>query len=119
MRATEVRVLRALDPGESYVEPLFLLVETTVAEDGEPRTTIDLISSDTAEGRAGWTVKTVGQAVPMTHSAACEWAVSYAASRSIPIVYERDDTAPKRYAAAPNASAGGRGVGAAASSAAK
>ena len=118
MKASEVRVLPALDPGESYVEPVFLLVETTLANDGEPLTTIDQISSDAANGRDGWTVKTLGQSVPMTHSAACEWAVSYAASRNVPIVYERDGTLATGYAAALSASAGGS-AGAAASSAAK
>jgi hypothetical protein len=117
MKATEVRVLRALDPGESYVDPVFLLVETTRAEDGEPLTTIDQISSK-ADGRDGWTVKNLGQSVPMTHSAACEWAVSFAASRNIPIVYERDETTGTGYAAALSAGAGGN-AGAAASSASK
>jgi hypothetical protein len=119
MKATEVRVLPALDPGESYVEPVFLLVETSLAEDGEPLTTIDQISSDAADGRDGWSVKTLGQSVPMTHSSACEWAVSYAASRDIPIVYERDETiAAKGYAAALSVGAGGS-AGAAASNPAK
>jgi hypothetical protein len=86
MKATEVQVLAALDPGESYVEPKFLLVETARGDDGEPLTTIDVISS---VGSRGWTVNTLGQSVPMSHEGACEWAVSYAASRDIPIVYER------------------------------
>jgi hypothetical protein len=30
--------------------------------------------------------------VPLTHAAALEWAASYAASRDIPLVYERDST---------------------------
>jgi len=92
MKATAVRVLPALDPGESYVDPVFLLVETTVADDGETVTTIDQISSHTDDGKEGWVVTTLGQSVSMTHSGACEWAVSYAASRNIPLVYERDAT---------------------------
>jgi hypothetical protein len=117
MKASEVRVLRALDPGESYVDAAFLLVETTRAEDGEPLTTIDQISS-AGDGRDGWTVMNLGQSVPMTHSAACEWAVSFAASRDIPFVYERDETIDSSYAAALSVSAGGS-AGAAASSASK
>lgn len=88
MKATEVQVLAALDPGESYVEPKFLLVETARGDDGEAVTTIDVISS---KGTGDWTVSTLGQSVPLSHAGACEWAVSYAASRDIPIVYERDD----------------------------
>jgi hypothetical protein len=87
MKATEVQVLAALDPGESYVEPTFLLVETARGNDGEALTTIDVISS---VGSRGWTVSTLGQSVPLSHAGACEWAVSFAASRDIPIVYERD-----------------------------
>jgi len=115
MKASEVRVLRALDPGDSYVEPVFVLVETTLVADGELITTIDQISSD---GGDGWTVTSLGQSVPMRHSSACEWAVSYAASRRIPIVYERDEAARTSYAAALSVGAGGS-AGAAASSAAK
>ena len=123
MKATEVLVLPALDPGESYVEPAFVLVETSAGDDGGTITGIDLIQSGAAGGRIGWTVKTLGQAVPLSHAAACEWAVSYAASRDIPIVYERNETSPNKkkragYAAALSAGAGGS-VGAAASSAAK
>ena len=93
MKATEVQILAALDPGESYVEPSFLLVETARRDDGEAVTTIDVISS---VGSRGWTASTLGQAVPMSHAGACEWAVSYAASRDIPIVYERDDNRERR-----------------------
>jgi hypothetical protein len=123
MKATEVLVLPALDPGESYVEPAFVLVETAAGDDGGTITAIDLIQSGATRGGYGWTVKTLGQAVPLSHAAACEWAVSYAASRNIPIVYERNETIGRKrkragYAAALSAGAGGS-VGAAASSAAK
>jgi hypothetical protein len=113
MKATEVRILPALDPGDSYVDPVFLLVETTLAADGEPLTTIEQISSD---GGHGWTVRTVGQ-VPVTHSAACEWAVSYAASRNIPVVYERDETATTGQAAALSPGTGANAAVAASSTA--
>src|SRR5204863_9120833 len=45
MKASEVRILPALDPGDSYVEPVFLLVETTLRDDGNSITTIEHISS--------------------------------------------------------------------------
>ena len=41
MKASEIRILPALDPGESYVEPTFVLVETALDESGEPVTTIE------------------------------------------------------------------------------
>ena len=112
MKATEVRILPALDPGESYIEPVFLLVETAFDESGEPVTTIDHVSSAIVDGREGWTVRTLGQSVPLTHAAAREWAVSYAASRGIPLVYERDTTGDG-YAAALNVGAPAPGAGAA------
>jgi hypothetical protein len=99
MKATEVRVLAALEPGESYLEPTFLLVETVFDADAEPVTTIEHVTSKVVDGKDGWTITTLGQSVPMTHSAAREWAISYAASRNIPLVYERDGTLAASYAA--------------------
>jgi hypothetical protein len=99
VKATEVRILPALDAGETYVDPVFLLVETTVAN-GETVTTIDHIENAAVDGTNGWVITTLSQSVPLTHSAACEWAVSYAASRNIPLVYERDETVSADYAAA-------------------
>jgi hypothetical protein len=93
MKATEVRILPALDPGDSYVDPVFVLVETSLDESGDTVTTIDHVSSRSVDGRDRWTVTTLGVSVPLTHAAALEWAVSYAASREIPLVYERDATA--------------------------
>ena len=92
MKATEVRILPALEPGDSYVDPVFVLVETSLDDCGEPVTTIDHMSTKQVDGRDRWNVMTLGQSVPMTHAAALEWAVSYAASRNIPLVYERDAT---------------------------
>jgi hypothetical protein len=104
MKASEVRVLPALEPGDSYVEPDFLLVETALGDDGSVVTTIDHICIETIDGRNRWTVKTLGQSVPLDHAAGLEWSISYAASRNIPLVYERDSTAGDSYAAARNAS---------------
>jgi hypothetical protein len=111
MKATEVSVLPALDPGESYVEPAFVLVETAAGDDGGTITAIDLIQSGAAGGRNGWTVNTLGQAVPLSHAAACEWAVAYAASRDIPIVYERNETIGKKQETGLRGRAERRGAG--------
>jgi hypothetical protein len=119
MKATEVRILPALDPGESYLEPVFVLVETTLADDGDTITRIDQISRNAAGGPGAWKITTIGQAVPLTHSGAREWAVSYAASRGIPVVYERDDSQGASYAAALNAGASSAASGGPASRASK
>jgi hypothetical protein len=105
MKASEVRILRALDPGESYIDETFMLVETALDESGDPVTTIEHVASRVVGDKVRWQIATLGQAVPLSHAAACEWAVSFAASRNIPIVYERDDTVAVSHAAAPSAGA--------------
>jgi hypothetical protein len=102
MRATEVRVLHALDTGESYVDPAFLLVETSLDESGDTVTTIEHVTNQVVDGKDRWHIATLGQFVPLTHAAALEWAVSFAASRGIPVVYERNDSVPPNYAATPS-----------------
>ena len=102
MKATEVRILPALDPGESYVDPTFMLVETALDENGDPATTMEHVASRLDGDKTRWQVVTLGQAVPLSHAAALEWAVSFAASRNIPIVYERDSTLMPGQAAATN-----------------
>lgn len=99
MKASEVRILPALDAGESYVEPTFMLVETALDERGEPVTTIEHVASKLVGDQVRWHVATLGQSVALTHASALEWAVSFAASRNVPIVYQRDE-AGQRYAAA-------------------
>jgi hypothetical protein len=108
MKASEVRVLPALDPGESYVDATFMLVETARDESGDPVTTIEHVASRVVGENVRWEIATLGQSVPLSHAAALEWAVSYAASRGIPIVYERDDSVPPPHAAAPSARARSR-----------
>ncbi len=103
MKASEIRILPALDPGESYVEPTFVLVETALDESGEPVTTIEHVASRIVGSKLRWHVSTLGQSVPLTHASALMWAVSFAASRDVPIVYHRDDSTSARYAATSNA----------------
>lgn len=103
MKATEVRIRKALEPGESYVDPAFMLVETVLDEDCETVTTIEHLASYVVNGRARWKITTLGQSVPLSHAGALEWAVSFAAMHDIPIVYQRDDSSGFRHAAAPSA----------------
>ena len=103
MKASQIRILPALDPGESYVEPTFVLVETALDERSEPVTTIEHVASRTVGGKLRWQVSTLGQSVQLTHASALMWAVSFAASRDVPIVYHRDDSTSGRYAATSNA----------------
>jgi hypothetical protein len=105
MKATEVRILPALDPGESYVDAAFMLVETALDDNGDPATTIEHVASRVVGDQTRWQISTLGQSVPLSHAAALEWAVSFAASRNVPVVYERDDTLQRGHAAAPNTAA--------------
>ncbi len=89
MRATDIRVLSALDPGQLYTEANFLLVETTVGEQSEPVTSIDHFRADFGKV---WVVEALRHSVAMTHPVAREWAVAYAAGHGVPVVYERDET---------------------------
>ena len=107
MKATEVRILPALDPGDSYVDQTFMLVETALDENGDPVTTMEHVASRLVGDKTRWKIVTLGQAVPLSHAAALEWAVSFAASRNVPIVYERDNTRLSGHAAAPSAGADG------------
>jgi hypothetical protein len=92
MKASQIRILKALDPGESYVDPAFVLVETALDEDGETVTTIEHLASKLVGDKLRWNIVTLGQSVPLTHAGALEWAVSFAASRDIPVVYQRDES---------------------------
>ena len=105
MKATEVRILPALDPGDSYQDAAFMLVETALDENGEPVTSIQQLASRRVGDKARWHVVTLGQSVPLSHAGALEWAVSFAASRNIPVVYQRDETMPRHHAAATNSAA--------------
>ena len=102
MKAMVVRIQKALEPGESYIDPAFVLVETAPGDDGEPATTIEHVANKVVNGKTRWHVVTLGQAVPLSHASALEWAVSFAASRNIPVVYERDESTALRHAAAPS-----------------
>ena len=90
MKATDVRVLPALDSGDTYLEPNFLVVETTVDERGDTMTSIAHVSANNGQG---WGLRSLGHLAAITHSMAREWAIAYAANQGIPLVYERDDTA--------------------------
>ena len=103
MRASKVRILPALDPGESYVDPTFVLVETTLDGSHEATTTIEHVASTQVDGKLCWQITTPGQSVPLSHAGALEWAVSFAAMHDIPIVYQRDEGRGVRYAAATSA----------------
>jgi hypothetical protein len=103
MKASQIRILKALDPGESYIDPTFVLVETALGADGDTVTTIEHVACELRNDKPCWKIVTLGQSVPLTHAGALEWAVSFAASRDIPIVYQRDDSMGAAYAAATSA----------------
>ena len=76
MKASEVRVLPALDPGESYVDETFMLVETARDERGDPVTTIEHVASRVVGENVRWQIATLGQSVPLSHAAAYRLLIS-------------------------------------------
>ncbi|HUQ53761.1 MAG TPA: hypothetical protein VM692_16145, partial [Gammaproteobacteria bacterium] len=104
-------------------DPAFVLVETALGADGEPVTTSEQAANRVVNGKTRWHVVTLGQSVPLSHASALEGAVSFAASRNIPVVYERDESAALSQAAAPSSGltgvAASAALAAASSSAAK
>ena len=90
MKATDVRVLPAVNPGDTSIEPDFVVVETTVDEGGDTMTSIAHVSGANDQG---WGLRSLGHLAASTHSMARRWAIAYAADREIPLVYERDETA--------------------------
>ena len=90
MNPTDVRVLPAVNPGDTSIEPYFLVVETTVDEGGDTLTSISHVSG---ANEHGWGLKSLGHLAASTHAMARKWAIAYAADRGIPLVYERDETA--------------------------
>jgi len=94
MLAKSVRVLPALDPGESYTEPDFLLVETFRNERGQTVSRIDHIRGGRlGAGVTDWVVSSLGGLTYLSHAEAMQWAISYASAFGIPVVYERDESA--------------------------
>ena len=94
MVAKSVRVLPALDPGESYTEPDFLLVETLRNGRGQVVSSIDHISGRRLGGEVtDWVVESLGGLTHLSHADAMRWAISYASAFGIPVVYERDESA--------------------------
>jgi hypothetical protein len=91
MTAKNVRILQALEPGESYTDPNFLMVETVRNKRGDAISTVDHV--ETGTGVAGWNVTALCRGEAMSHSDAMDWALAYAETHSIPVVYARDETA--------------------------
>ena len=67
MKATDVRILPALDPGDTYLEPNFLVVETILDEQGEAMTSIAHVNADDGQG---WGLRSLGKIAATTHSMA-------------------------------------------------
>ena len=92
MVAKSVRVLPALDPGESYTEQAFLLVETSRNERGQTVSSIDYIRGwRLGDEDTDWVVTWLG-GTHLSHADAMKWAISYATTFGIPVVYERDES---------------------------
>ena len=90
MSAKGVRIAKALEHGDSYSDPNFLLVETARDDDGQAVSCIDHICNK--PGSLGWSVKSLGAVPLLSHSDAMIWATTYAMTQGVPVIYERDET---------------------------
>jgi hypothetical protein len=89
---SNTRILPALDTGETYTDPDFLIVQTSTDCTGESRTVIDRMFSAKREGDfAGWICKTITLRNKMTHEAAVDIARAYAEENHVPVVYQQHD----------------------------
>lgn len=86
----DAKILPALDAGETYTDPDFLLVQTSTDSEGESVAEIDRMFSAKREDDTGsWVCKTITQRTKMSHQAAMELARIYAQQKEIPVIYER------------------------------
>lgn len=86
----DTRILPALDAGETYTDPDFLLVLTSTDSDGESVSEIDRMFAAKREDDTGsWVCKTITQRTKMSHEAAMALAKMYAEQKEIPVIYER------------------------------
>lgn len=86
------RVLPALEPGETYTDPDFLLVQTSTSSDGQTTADIERMFTMKRENdRERWGFKTVTSMTKMSRKDAMILAQAYAESHDIPVIYEQHD----------------------------
>lgn len=86
----DTRILPALDSGETYTDPDFLLVQTSTDSDGETVSEIDrMFAAKREEDTSSWVCKAITQRTKMSHEAAMALAKMYAERKDIPVIYER------------------------------
>lgn len=97
---SDTKILPALDEGETYTDPDFLLVQTSTDHEGDSHTVIDRMFSAKREDDTGsWVCKTITARTRMSHGAALAMAKVYAAEHEVPVIYQHHEDA--RYAELP------------------
>lgn len=76
MGGNTVRVLPALDPGDSYTDEEFLLVETRRNALGQIVSSIDHLNGRRGVEGNAWVVKSLGGLTDLSHAEAMRWAIS-------------------------------------------
>lgn len=87
---SSTRVLPALDMGETYTDPDFLLVQTNTDRHGQTLADIDRMFAKKRESDSGsWGCKSITSRTKMSHEAALGLARAYAEKHEIPVIYEQ------------------------------
>ena len=86
------KVLPALEPGETYTEDDFLLVQTSTSNDGQTTADIErMFTMKREDDEERWGFKTVTSMMKMSREEAMVLAKAYAESHDIPVIYEHHD----------------------------
>lgn len=86
----DTTILPALELGETYTDPDFLLVQSSTDSDGETVSEIDRMFAAKREDDTGsWVCKTITTRTKMSHEAAMMLAKAYAQTHHVPVIYER------------------------------
>jgi hypothetical protein len=88
MMGSRTKILPALGPGETYNDEDFLLVRTQTDVYGTSTTSIDrMLTAKRETDTGGWICKTISGDAKISHEAALEAALEFAAKHEIPIIY--------------------------------
>jgi len=86
------KVLPALEPGETYTDQDFLLVQTNTGSDGQTTADIErMFTMKREDDEERWGFKTVTSMTKMSREDAMILAQAYAESHDIPVIYEQHD----------------------------
>ena len=97
---SRTKIKPALGPGETYNDEDFLLVRTHTDLYGTSATSIDrMLTAKREDDNGSWICKTISSDSKISHEAALEAALAFAAKHEIPIIYaeHHDERAAQQF----------------------